>query len=68
MIIKYDDLVELLRDHPSASEVSPRQALYLQFTSEPRQVKDTVTYHSTDDFIVVLDIDEEGKVLGIEIV
>jgi hypothetical protein len=68
MIIKYDDLVELLSNHPAASEVSPRQALYLQFSAEPRKVKDTVTYHSTDESIVVIDIDEEGKVLGIEIV
>ena len=68
MIIKYDDLVELLNAHPAAADVSPRQALYLQFPADARTVKDTITYHSTDDSLVVIDIDENGKVLGIEIV
>ncbi len=68
MIIKYDDLVELLSNHPSANEVPPRQALYVEFSAAKRKVKDNVTYHSTDDSIIVIDIDEEGTVLGIEIV
>jgi uncharacterized protein YuzE len=42
--------------------------LYVKFSAHTREAKDTVTYHSTDDSIIVLDLDEAGKVMGIEIV
>jgi hypothetical protein len=66
--IKFDELVELLKNHPLGREVPPKETLYLEFHSPHRRIKDTVTYHSTDDSIVALDINEDGKVLGIEIV
>jgi len=68
MIIRFDDLVELLSSHPDAQEVSPREALYLKFSTDPKTVKDSIIYKSTDESNIVLDIDEQGKVTGIEIV
>lgn len=68
MIIKYDYLVELLIKHLSWSDdTSPREALYIEFPSTHRKVKDTITYHTADSSLVAIDIDEEGRVLGIEI-
>ncbi|MBI1745735.1 MAG: DUF2283 domain-containing protein [Acidobacteria bacterium] len=69
MIIKYDDLIKILMKHCSwGDDTSPREALYLDFRSSPERVKDSLIYHTKDESNLVIDVDEEGKVLGIEIV
>lgn len=69
MTIDFEKLVDILMKESSwQGDTSPREALYVEFHSDERKVKDTISYHHTDGGLVAIDINEKGEVLGIEII
>lgn len=67
MTIPFDNLIELLTKygHEYFQDVSPREALYISYPSERRAVK-TITYQTADDGTLAIDVNDDGVVLGIE--
>ncbi|MHB0972581.1 MAG: hypothetical protein ACYC7A_20335 [Thermoanaerobaculia bacterium] len=67
--MKHDELIEFLATHySSGGDTSPRQALGIDFATEPFKAFDTITYHTAAGGILAIDVDQQGKVLSIEII
>jgi hypothetical protein len=48
-------------------DVEPNENLYIQFISEPKSNGETITYHTIAGGLIVLDLYENGTVVGLEI-
>ena len=69
MTLTHEELIRLLESASSwGDDTSPREALYIGFTSDKGLTKNTVTYHTRAGGLLAVNVDESGKVVGIEIV
>ena len=66
--ITLNDLISILEKYRYIDDSSPKETLYIKFTNDKLQAKDTTTYHTVDGGIIALDVDEEGNVFGLEII
>jgi hypothetical protein len=67
VIIQLEELHTLL-EHSGLSfgDTSPSEAVAIKFVAPPRHVSDSVTYHTASGGLLVIDVDDEGKAIGIE--
>lgn len=68
MIMKYDDLIDLLMKHSVSAERLPSEAFGIDFATDPFKAHDTITYHTAAGGILAIDVDKDGEVLSIEII
>ncbi len=71
MKIRFNDLIELLAKHEelSTESVAPQYALYIDFREEPSEDegwKDAISYETSGGGRFLIELDEDGKALGIE--
>ena len=68
--IKWEPLVSLLGTHGAEffHGVTPREALYIDFTEDGGGNRNTMTYETAIGGRLVVEVDEDGKVLGIEVI
>jgi len=68
MIITRDELVDLLMKHATwGDDPSPQESLGIEFDGGGPIAKRSVTYHAVDGGLIVVDLDDTGRVIGIEI-
>ncbi len=68
MIIKLDNLIDILMRTASwGDNPSPQESLGIDFDSGDQVSKTTVTYHTADGGLLVIDLNDSGKAIGIEI-
>jgi hypothetical protein len=67
MIINYDKVIEIFSKYPEHfGGTTPREALAINFVDNTRS-KETLTYTAKGGHTLAIDLDEDGKVIGIEI-
>ncbi len=69
MTIKFDALTALLTKYVKLidDDLAPDHALYIDFQDKPKKSSDSAVYQLNNGSIIVLDLDEDGVVFGIEI-
>jgi len=67
--LRYDDLIKLTTVHANwlSSGVSPREALCISFTAEVSTPASKIVYETAVGGSMVVELDERGVVLGIEL-
>ncbi len=70
MIITFSTLAAFLAEqYPwDRNDTPPTQALAVKFAEDHMTAKDSITYHTVGGEILVLDVDDKGEVIGVEIV
>lgn len=69
MIISLDEVIAALDERWSnRSDTSAKQALALTLVAGPRKIKESVTYHTAAGGLLVVDLDDQGRALSIELV
>lgn len=69
MIVSLDDVIAALDRGRSASrDTAAGEALAIAFVPGPRKVKESVTFHTSAGGLLVVDLDEQGRALSVEIV
>lgn len=67
-----NDLIKILKENPGyasrwENEVSAEKALYIRFTQEKFTALNSKEYILKNGFELILDLDDQGVVCGIEI-
>lgn len=71
--ISIDDLLGIIKAHPSYmekwhDEVSANLALYIRFNSDESKKLNSLSYSAVNGNEIILDVDNNGIVHGIEII
>lgn len=73
-LIKIKELIEIIRTHPDylrkwENDTSVEEALYIQFDKKNNEnlKLESLDYESIDGYEILLDLNKEGKICGIEI-
>ncbi|MGE5415587.1 MAG: DUF2283 domain-containing protein [Acidobacteriota bacterium] len=68
MILEYDKLIDILAEKcDMKNDTPPNRAFYIQFACDKRVYKETITFETAAGTEIVMDIDKDGRVLGLEI-
>lgn len=70
--ISYQELIECIVKHPEYRSrfdqgVSAKQSLYIRFGRPKQTPVDSVTFTTVDGLHLVIDLEEDGTVVGVEI-
>jgi uncharacterized protein YuzE len=69
--INYEELIGLLSEHGKwgADDIPPGEALYISFHPNPDEmmVQSSITSETSGGSNMVIDVDEHGRILGLEI-
>jgi uncharacterized protein YuzE len=70
MKVDHDKLIQVLSNlFNEPLDTTPKESVYISFPSDhERVVKESLTFHSVNGSNIVIDLDDGGKILGIEIV